>query len=142
MNHREAFLNLPEVVAEIQAEFARYEQALRAHDVETLNGFFLDHAGTVRYGVAEHSYGASAIRAYRATAVPLAPGRELQHTTIMTFGTCAASVCAEFTSPTSRMIGRQSQTWVRTHAGWKIIAAHVSEIDPDTLQRSGTDARS
>ncbi len=142
MNHRTAFLNIPEVVAEVQAEFDRYERALRAHDVETLNRFFLDDPTTIRYGVAEHAYGANAIHAYRAAASPLAPGRELQHTTIITVGTCAASVSTEFTSPTTRMIGRQSQTWVRTQAGWKIIAAHVSEVDPDTLQRGDENAHS
>ncbi|MDF2746746.1 MAG: hypothetical protein K0S98_1031, partial [Propionibacteriaceae bacterium] len=26
-------------------------------------------------------------------------------------------------------IGRQSQTWLRTTAGWRIVAAHVSLID-------------
>jgi ketosteroid isomerase-like protein len=142
MNHREAVLNLPEVVVEVQAEFDRYERALRDHDVSTLNRFFLDDEATVRYGVSEHSYGAEAIRAYRASTSPLAPGRKLQHTVIMTFGADAASVSTEFTSPASRMIGRQSQTWVRTDAGWKIIAAHVSEIDPQTLRRSGKNARS
>jgi hypothetical protein len=26
-------------------------------------------------------------------------------------------------------IGRQSQTWLRTAEGWRIVAAHVSLID-------------
>jgi hypothetical protein len=29
-------------------------------------------------------------------------------------------------------IGRQMQTWVRTDAGWKVAAAHVSVIDEPT----------
>ena len=30
----------------------------------------------------------------------------------------------------SPKIGRQSQTWVRLPAGWQVVAAHVSLIDP------------
>jgi hypothetical protein len=35
-------------------------------------------------------------------------------------------VSAEFTDPASAQLGRQTQTWVRTEAGWKIAVAHVS----------------
>jgi hypothetical protein len=43
----------------------------------------------------------------------------------VTFGTDAAVVNVEFDEGTDA-VGRQSQTWIRTEAGWRIIAGHVS----------------
>ena len=40
----------PEVLAEVQEEFDRYERALVANDREALVEFFLDSPTTVRYG--------------------------------------------------------------------------------------------
>jgi hypothetical protein len=126
-------LNRADVVAEIRATFERYETALRDHDVAALNTFFLSSPTTVRYGVTEHSVGIDAIRTYRNSALPLPAGRKLQNTIITTYGTAAASVSTEFTSPDSPLIGRQTQAWVLTGEGWKIIAAHVSQIEPGRL---------
>jgi hypothetical protein len=36
----------------------------------------------------------------------------------------------EFRRDGTPKVGRQSQTWVRTPAGWRVVAAHVSLIDP------------
>ena len=44
---------------------------------------------------------------------------------IVTIGTETAVVNAEFDEPDGA-IGRQSQTWIRTEAGWRLIAGHVS----------------
>ena len=138
MTLQDAELNRAEVIAEVRAVFERYEQALRDHDVGSLNAFFLMSETTVRYGVTEHAYGAEAICAYRNSAAPLASGRRLQNTVITSYGTTAASVSTEFTSPDSPLIGRQTQSWVRTGDGWKIIAAHVSQISADVLHRGGS----
>jgi len=129
-------LNLPNVIAQVRAEFERYEAALRANDVELLNLFFLDSPQVVRFGIAEHSYGIDALRAYRRQAPPLPPGRQLQQTIITTMGDDAASVCTEFVRADSPMVGRQSQMWIRTDQGWKIIAAHVSEVSAAVLRRA------
>ena len=48
----------PDVVAEVTAAFARYEQALVTNDVAVLNAMFRDDPRTLRYGVGENLYGA------------------------------------------------------------------------------------
>jgi hypothetical protein len=126
-------VNRPEVVAEVRAAFERYEAALVAHDVPHLDAFFWDSAQAVRYGLAEHGYGIEAIRVQRARAAPVPAGRRLRRTVISTFGQDAASVCTEFTSPGSHRVGRQTQTWIRFGGGWRIVAAHVSAVDPADL---------
>jgi hypothetical protein len=63
------------------------------------------------------------------------PGRQLQNTVITTFGMDTASVATEFTAPDTSLIGRQTQVWIRFADGWKIIAAHVSAIEPEKLVR-------
>ncbi len=128
-------VNQPEVVAEISRVFAAYETALRLHDVAALNASFWNHPSTVRYGIGEHSLGYDGIAAYRSTATPVHPDRELHGVIITTFGSDVASVCCEFTAPDSRLRGRQSQTWVRFVDGWKIVAAHVSTVEPEKLNR-------
>ncbi len=134
MTSKDSELNRAEVVQQIRIVFERYETALREHDIAALNGFFLDSETTVRYGVTEHSVGMEAIRNYRNSAPPLPPGRRLRNTIITTYGTTTASVSTEFTSPDSPLIGRQTQAWVLTRDGWKIIAAQVSQIDPQFLR--------
>ncbi len=124
----EVAINVAEVVAEVRDVFLQYEVALLANDVNALNDFFLDSPHTVRYGLTEHSHGAAAIRAYRKQASPVDPRRTLNNIVITTIGHDAASVCTEFSIPGSERVGRQTQSWVRTRDGWKIIAAHVSAI--------------
>ncbi len=121
-------INRPEIVAEVRAVFEHYETALRAHDISTLNQFFFPDEVTVRYGLAEQNYGFAAICTYRKLAAPIVPGRTLTNTVITTVGTEMACVSTEFTLPGTVLVGRQTQTWIRTGAGWKIIAAHVSAI--------------
>jgi Protein of unknown function (DUF3225) len=130
-------LNRPEVVAMLRAEFERYETALREHDVRTLNDFFLEHPGSIRYGVSEHCYGHDGVCAYRVAAQPLPLGRKLLRVNVMTFGDECGSVATEFTGPELGKLGRQSQTWLRTEHGWKIAAAHVSVVDPTSLDWFG-----
>lgn len=128
-------INHPEIVAEVRAAFLMYESALLANDVKTLNEFFWHSPQAVRYGLAEHSYGAAAIHAYRERAPAVSPMRQLSHTIIISCGRNAASVATEFSLPSSEFVGRQTQTWMRFHNGWKIVAAHVSAIQRSTLER-------
>ncbi len=44
-------INLPDVVAEVAAAFARYEAALTGNDVATLDAAFWDSAAVIRYGI-------------------------------------------------------------------------------------------
>jgi hypothetical protein len=41
-----------------------------------------------------------------------------------------ATANIEFIRAGSKKIGRQSQTWLRLPEGWRVVAAHVSLIDP------------
>ncbi len=51
-------INLPDVMAEVEAAFARYEAALTSNDVATLDSLFWDSAQVIRYGMGENLYGA------------------------------------------------------------------------------------
>ena len=59
-------IDLPEVVAEVKAEFERYERALVSNDVATLDAIFRNDARTIRYGGGENLYGYTEIEALRA----------------------------------------------------------------------------
>ena len=50
----------------------------------------------------------------------------MRHTVITTFGRDFATANIEFQRVNSSQPGRQSQTWVRTDQGWRVVAAHVS----------------
>jgi hypothetical protein len=123
-------INRPEVLAEVTAVFARYEDALVNNRVEVLDELFWDSARTVRYGVAENLVGIEAIRAFRLARPSTGLARELVNTVITTYGTDTATAMTEFRRAGSTKVGRQSQTWVRLACGWRVVAAHVSLIEP------------
>jgi hypothetical protein len=125
-----AQVNLPDVVAEMTAVFARYEDALVNNRLEVLDELFWDSPHTVRYGAGENLQGITAIRAFRGARSPAGLGRTLSNTVITTFGRDYATTMTEFRRDGSARIGRQSQTWVRLANGWRVVAAHVSLIDP------------
>ena len=123
-------INRPEVLAEVCAVFARYEDALVHNKVEVLDELFWDSPLTVRYGGAENLRGIDAIRAFRAARPAVGLARRLSNTVITTYGRDFATAMTEFHREGSARLGRQSQTWVRTPQGWRVVAAHVSLIDP------------
>lgn len=123
-------INLPEVVAEVAAAFARYEAALVGNDVATLDALFWRSPLTLRFGVTENLYGYDAIAAFRAGRSPEGLARDLAHTVIATYGRDFATANTEFHRDGVPRIGRQSQTWLRCPEGWRIVAAHVSYMDP------------
>jgi len=124
-------INLPDVVAEVTAKFARYEQALTTNDVATLTALFRADPLTIRYGIAENLYGADEILAFRSARPGINLERTLLRTVITTYGrdTAVASTMFHRASMGDRKVGRQMQTWVRFPDGWFIVAAHVSIID-------------
>jgi hypothetical protein len=123
-------INLPEIVAEVQAAFARYEAALVGNDVATLGALFWRSPYTIRYGIGENLYGAEEIAAFRAARSPVGLARLLSRTVITTYGSHFATASTLFERDTvPGKIGRQMQTWVRTPDGWRVVAAHVSVID-------------
>ena len=123
-------IDLPEVVAEVQAAFERYENALVGNDVAALNAFFHEDARTIRYGGTENLYGYAAIKAFRAARSPAGLARALSKTVITAYGRDHAVTSTLFHRPTMPgKVGRQMQTWVRFPQGWRVVAAHVSVID-------------
>jgi hypothetical protein len=123
-------INLPAVLAEVAATFARYEDALVNNRIDVLDALFWPSEHTVRYGVAENLHGIHAIRAFRAARPSLGLARSLANTVITTYGHDFATAMTEFRREGNPKIGRQSQTWVRGPQGWQVVAAHVSLIDP------------
>jgi AtzH-like len=123
-------VDIPEIVAEVEAIFRRYEAALVANDVATLEELFWDDPRTVRYGSGENLYGMGEIRAFRRARSPVGLTRRLDRVSITTFGRdfAVASMLYRRDSAPGK-IGRQMQTWVRMPAGWRVVAAHVSVID-------------
>ncbi len=122
-------INRPEIVAEVTQAFRRYEAALMANDVATLNELFWNSSHTIRYGLAEQAYGHAAIAGVRAARSTSDLARTLGHTVITTYGTEFATASCEYTRDVSGKFGRQMQTWIRTPAGWRVAAAHVSLFD-------------
>jgi len=47
-------INIPSVVAEVEAVFLRYEAALQSCDVSVMEEIFWKHPATTRYGVGEN----------------------------------------------------------------------------------------
>ena len=124
-------VDLPDVLAEVTAQFARYEAALVSNDVTVLDELFRADRRTLRYGVGENLYGYQAITAFRAARSPLGLSRRTARTVITTYGrdTAVASTLFYRDSAPGR-VGRQMQTWVKFPEGWRVVAAHVSLIDP------------
>lgn len=119
-------INIPEVVAEVTAAFERYEQALISNDVAVLDELFWQSPHTIRYGAAENLYGYDAIASFRKNRSPVNLERVLANTVITTYGRSFATANTEFQRQGTNRTGRQSQTWMLTDEGWRIVSAHVS----------------
>jgi Protein of unknown function (DUF3225) len=123
-------VNIPEVVSEVTAAFNRYEAALVANDVPMLDSFFWNDPRVVRYALADNGYGFEAIMQARRARAHVDLRRRLMRTVVTTFGRDFATANTEFKREESGREGRQSQTWVRTAEGWKVVSAHVSWLTP------------
>ncbi len=119
-------IDIPDVKAEVEQAFARYEKALVENDVAVLDELFWNDARTLRYGTDENLYGYAAIAAFRAGRSPAGLARRIWNTVITTYGRDLATANTEFQRDGSPKTGRQSQTWMRTSNGWRVVAAHVS----------------
>ena len=123
-------IDLPDVVAEVSAQFARYEQALVSNDTKVLGELFRNDPRTLRYGIAENLYGYGEISAFRAARSPVGLMRKTARTVITAYGRDSAVASTLFYRESAPgKVGRQMQTWVRFPEGWRIVAAHVSIID-------------
>ena len=123
-------IDRPDIKSEVEAAFAAYEQALITNDVEVLDALFLESDRTIRYGMAENLYGHAEIAAFRAGRPSAGLQRSLERTVITTYGHDMATAWTLFRrAATPAKIGRQSQVWMRTPDGWRVVAAHVSLIE-------------
>ena len=130
-------VDLPDVLAEVTAQFARYEAALVSNDVAVLDELFRKDSRTLRYGIGENLYGYDAIMAFRAARSPVGLGRTTARTLITTYGRDAAVASTLFYRESlPGKVGRQMQTWVRFREGWRIVAAHVSIINEPPDQKT------
>lgn len=119
----------PKILAEVSAAFERYEKALVSNDVAVLDELFWNDPRTIRYGGAENLYSYDEIKAFRAARSPAGLARKLERTQITTYGDDFATANTLFVREGSGKIGRQSQTWIRTSHGWRVVSAHVSLIE-------------
>jgi hypothetical protein len=133
---REGAVNRPDVVAEVTEAFEEYERALAAGNVPVLTKLFWDDPRAVRFGVADRQQGTDEIAAWRVAHPSVPPGRRLWGTTVLTMDDRTAVVSTLFDYPGGAgsqrapdpVEGRQTQTWMRFPEGWRIVAAHVSEV--------------
>ena len=130
-------IDLPDVLAEVTAQFQRYEKALVSNDVAVLDELFHKDARTLRYGIGENLYGYSEIASFRAARSPVGLMRRTARTIVTSYGRDTAVASTLFYRETlPGKVGRQMQTWVRCAEGWRIVAAHVSVIDEPGGQKA------
>jgi hypothetical protein len=130
-------VDLPDVLAEVTAQFERYEKALVSNDIAVLDELFRPDKRTLRYGVGENLYGYDEIMAFRAARSPIGLGRKTARTLITTYGRDTAVASTLFyREQLVGKVGRQMQTWVRFPEGWRIVAAHVSIINEPPDQKT------
>jgi hypothetical protein len=123
-------INRADVVAELTASFERYEAALVSNDLAILAELFWESSLVVRFGADENLYGYAQICAFREQRPTDDLTRTLTRTVVTTYGSDFATTSAEFVRLASGDVGRQSQSWIRTESGWRIVAAHVSVLSP------------
>jgi hypothetical protein len=130
-------VDLPDVLAEVTAQFERYEAALVSNDIAVLDELFRPDKRTLRYGVGENLYGYDEIMSFRAARSPIGLGRKTARTMITTYGRDTAVASTLFyREQLVGKVGRQMQTWVRFPEGWRIVAAHVSIINEPPDQKT------
>lgn len=123
-------IDIPEIVAEVEALFKCYETALVTNDVETLEALFWDDRRTIRYGATENLHGMDEIRAFRRARPAVGLARSVERVAITTFGRDFATATILFRRDNAPgRVGRQMQSWVRMPEGWRVVAAQVSVID-------------
>ena len=123
-------IDLPDVIAEVSAAFARYEKALTTNDTAVLGELFRNDPRTIRYGMGENLYGYDEIQAFRGARSPVGLMRRTERTVITAYGRDTAVASTLFYRDNAPgKVGRQMQTRVRCPEGWRIVAASVSLID-------------
>ncbi|AUT68340.1 MULTISPECIES: oxalurate catabolism protein HpxZ [Paraburkholderia] len=123
-------INDPATLAAVEAALDEYERALTTNDVPVLDALFWNSPHTLRYGATENLQGYDAIRAFRAQRPGKGLMRDVIDRSVTTFGADFAVANITFSRAGESRIGRQSQTWARIDGQWRVVAAHVSWMDP------------
>ncbi len=121
-------INIPAVHAEITEAFWRYTHAVIENDIDTVTTLFWHSSHTLRYGTGENLYGIEAIAAFRNSQRGRPLELDVRRVVITSFGDDFGTANCELLRPDIAGIGRMSHTWVRLEEGWRIVAAHVSNI--------------
>lgn len=120
--------------------FWRYERALMADDVPTLDALFAPGEDTLRGDADGLLVGHDAIAAFRRGRRG-APARQVAVVHVRVLDERTALLMAELVPATGGR-GQQTQLWRRSEAGWQVAAAHVSgprpAIDPRIWRVVGT----
>lgn len=114
------------VRAEVEAASDRYEAALLANDLATLDASFWHDARVLRVSAKDELQGIENIRRFRAARAPTDAARDYLSRQIVCFGDHSAVVSITFLRKADSRVGRQSQTWVRFDGSWRIVSAHIS----------------
>lgn len=122
-------INAAQTLAELNAAFDAYEDALVHNKVDVLDKLFWSHPLTLRFGAKENLFGSDQIKAFRAARPSVGLSREIIDRHVVAFGTDMGVANITFTRSTEPRIGRQSQTWVKFAEGWRVVSAHVSWMD-------------
>lgn len=119
-------VDLPEILAEIKEVHDKYEAALSSNDLDALDALFWRDVKTIRFGPNGTLIGHASISAFRRGRKFKESKRVILAQHITTFGRDFAVTNQQTRNGDSGQVVRQSQTWVRTEHGWRIVAAHVS----------------
>jgi hypothetical protein len=103
-----------------------YEAALMANDLGVLDGMFVPDGRVLRFGIADQQRGHHELTAWRAQSPGVPTSRQITGRAVLELGPGVVAVDLTFVNGDAPSIGRQSQTWVRTPIGWRIVRAHVS----------------
>lgn len=121
-------INIPAVQAEITTAFHAYTQALVGGDMDAAVAAFWSSELVLRYGVGENLYGIHAIRRLRSAQRGRHLALDIERLVVTSFGTDFGTANCEMRRSDLPGIGRMSHAWVRLPEGWRIVAAHVSQL--------------
>lgn len=113
---------------ELLETFWRYERALMADDVPTLDSLFEDSPYTLRGDAGGLLISHHAIAAFRRGRGG-APRRRVDSVHIRVLSPDLATIIAVL-RPAAGGRGQQTQVWRRGPDGWRVLAAHVSGVTP------------
>ena len=129
-------VDLPDVLAEVTAQFERYEKALVSNDIAVLDELFRADKRSLRYGVGENLYGYDAISAFRAARSPVGLGRRTEKIVITAYGrdTAVASTCFIATRCPAGWDGRCRPGCDSPKAGGSLPPTSASSTNADLLK--------